>query len=236
MDKDKLQHRMRFMPTGMKVREAREGEDESRVIEGCAIVFNQETTLWDGKYEREREIIAPSCVTAEFLKEQDIKLNLLHDRNSSVARCNKGEGTLVLDIREDGLYFSAEMPKCDLGDRALELVKNGTYSGCSFEFRSKDYTIVETKMPDGREDYMITHTAFESITALTIAMDPAYEQTSVGCREAYREQHPELADEEAKREAEEKAKAEKLTRERNLRELQSDFDFEDALENRNNNY
>ncbi len=176
--------RVRFVASGLKVRETGE---ESRVIEGCAIVFNQETTLYEGKYGRECEIIKPSCITAEFLKEQDIKLNLLHDRYSSVARNNKGEGTLKLDLREDGLYFEAEMPRCDLGDQALELVRNRTYTGCSFEFYPKDYSIVNRSADGEKEDYLVVHNAFERVTALTIAMDPAYEQTSVSAREEYEE-------------------------------------------------
>ena len=178
--------RMLFTPTGLHIREAAEGNNDSRIIEGCAIVFDKETVLWDGKYERIREVIAPSCVTEEFLAEQDIKLNLLHDRSMSVARCNRGEGTLKLDLRKDGLYFSAEMPRCDLGDQCLELVKNGTYTGCSFEFYAKDYKGITVRTEDGRDDTLIRHTAFESIQALTIAMDPAYNQTSVNVREQAR--------------------------------------------------
>lgn len=182
MDKQKIEKRMRFEAECLEVREA-EGDGESRIITGRAIVFNSETTLWDGKYYRDREIIAPSCCTKEFLAAQDIKLNLLHERSQSLCRFNKGVGTLQLDLREDGLYFSAEMPKCDIGDRALELVRNKTYTGCSFEFTPKDYTEEVTPLPDGREDCLLTHTTFEKITALTIAMDPAYEDTTVGVRE-----------------------------------------------------
>lgn len=193
--KTEIQKRCRFQPVGMKVREA-EGGEESRIIEGCAVVFNQKTTLWqspDGSYVEE-EIIDSSCITEEWLKEQDVKLNLLHNRADTVARYKEGvSDSLHMEIREDGLYFWAEMPKCDLGDRCLELVKNGTYTGCSFEFFAKDYTIENTLTEDGREIYTIRHTAFSSLTALTVAMDPAYEQTSVNAREIYREQHPELA-------------------------------------------
>ena len=200
------------MPTGLKMREAAEGAtEESRVIEGCAVVFNQETILWDGKYERIRETIDPSCITAEFLAEQDIKLNLLHERENSLCRNNKGAGTLQLELREDGLYFSAEMPRCDLGERCLELVKNGTYTGCSFEFFTGAYDEEHTTLPDGREDILIRHTAFEKITALTIAMDPAYEQTSVSARECQKREADKDA-EAARRETEEKAREEEENR------------------------
>lgn len=200
MAKINFKERMRFQPNALEVRE-KEGE-ESRVITGKAIVFNEETVMWDGKYERIREKISPSCITKEFLAQQDIKLNLLHERSSSIARNNKGVGTLKLDLREDGLYFEAEMPKCDLGDRALELVRNKTYTGCSFEFYPKDYTEEVTTLPDGREDILYTHTSFKAVTALTIAMDPAYSTTSVSEREMFQ-----------KRESEKEAEKLKLQRE-----------------------
>jgi hypothetical protein len=177
--------RVRFVPSGLKVREATatEGAEESRVVEGCAIVFNRETCLYDGAWGKESEIILPSCVTPDFLREQDIKLNLLHERGASLARWKKGEGSLKIEVREDGVYFECELPKCDLGDRALALIKNGTYTGCSFEFYAKDYKITNRSKQGEPEDLLITHEAFERITALTIAMDPAYEDTSVAVRE-----------------------------------------------------
>lgn len=184
--------RIRFVPSGLKVREvdAEGHEGESRVVEGCAIVFNRETCLYAGTYGKECEVIKPSCVTPDFLREQDIKLNLLHERGASLARWKKGEGSLKIDVREDGVYFECELPKCDLGDRALALIQNGTYTGCSFEFYAKDYTIENRAKKGEPEDLLITHTAFERVTALTIAMDPAYEETSVAVREDWEKLTP----------------------------------------------
>lgn len=230
MEKIDLKKRERWQATGMQVRENEDGA-ESREIEGCAIVFGKETTLWDGKYSRVREIIDASCVTPEFLAGQDIKLNLLHDRSMSLARNNKGEGTLRLEIREDGLYFRAEMPKCDLGDQALELIRNKTYSGCSFEFWPQDYDEEVTTLADGREDCLITHRRFKSIDAVTIAIDPAYQQTSVGLREQMEKRESELANDNHN-DNDNQRERERLTRERALRELQSDMDADIALMNR----
>lgn len=237
MEKNQLQTRC-LAPVGMQVREG----EGSRTIEGCAIVFNQETTLWDGKYTRVREMILPSCCAQEFLREQDVKLNLMHNRNETVCRNNKGEGTLQLELRADGLYFKAEMPKCDLGDRALELVRNKTLTGCSFEFWPKDWTEVNETLEDGKEDTLIIHSAFESLTALTIALDPAYEQTSVEAREAYEarerecqkkkeEDDCECADDNEGKDVQEAECGEddKNTRERDLAVLQSDIDADYAL-------
>ena len=52
-------------------------------------------------------------------------LNLLHDRESTIGRWNKGKGNLKLSVDDEGVHFEIEAPKCDLGDRALEMVKAG---------------------------------------------------------------------------------------------------------------
>ena len=205
---NKQQIRQRFIATGVEVRE---GEGDSRVLKGKAVCFNEVTTLWDGKYYVEKEIISPTCITEEFLREQDVKLNLLHNRNESIARNNKGVGTLKFELREDGLYWEAEMPKCDLGDRALELVRNKTYTGCSFEFYPEEYTEAVTTLADGREEETVTHTKFRSLSAITIALDPAYQGTSVSEREAYQKRENDRDAELAKREAEKKAEQERLS-------------------------
>lgn len=229
MDKEQL--RQRFIASGVQVREA-EGEGDSRVLKGKAVCFNEVTTLWDGKYYVEKEIISPTCITEEFLREQDVKLNLLHNRNESIARNNKGVGTLKFELREDGLYWEAEMPKCDLGDRALELVRNKTYTGCSFEFYPEEYTEAVTTLADGREEETVTHTKFRSLSAITIALDPAYQGTSVSEREAYQKRENDRDAELAKREAEKKSEQERLSlaresadRQRRLRLLEMTTNF-----------
>ena len=172
-----LEKREVFTPEGVKMRE---GEGSS-IIEGVAIVTNKETVLYEGSDWREIEVIDPSCLNEAFIREQDITLNLLHDRSSSIARTPQ---SLRVESREDGLHFEADVPDCDLGKRAQALIANGTYTGCSFEFWPKDYTTTERRGADGKTEYVIRHTAFKKIDALTIAMKPAYNQTSVGLREA----------------------------------------------------
>lgn len=163
----------------LAVREAQDGQEgESRTITGTAIVFNAESEVLDDWGERFREVILPSAATQAFLNTQDIKMNLLHERELTIARCNKGKGSMRLWVDEKGVNFEFEAPNCDIGNRCLELVKRGDYSGCSFEFYPKDYD----KEVNGN-DVKITHRSFEFISSLTIGMDPAYRQTSVNVRE-----------------------------------------------------
>ena len=181
---DAKKREIRTIDCQLSVREA-EGSQagESRTITGRAIVFNAESEVLDDWGERFREVILPEAVTMEFLNTQDVKMNMLHERELTVARCNKGVGSLRMAVDEQGVTFEFEAPKCDIGDRCLEMVRRGDYSGCSFEFYPKDYEVQRTKGADGKDEVLIRHKSFEFLSALTIGMDPAYRQTSVNARE-----------------------------------------------------
>ena len=187
MDKNKKKQFMLFTPETMHVREhVREDgtKEPSRTIYGRAIVFNKVFEYEDWWGDKYRETIKPSACTKEFLESQDIKLNLLHKREMSIARSNCGEGNLRYSVNDEGVDFEFEAPNCDLGDRALEMVRSGVYTGCSFEFYPKDYECKKIT-EEGKTVYEINHTGFEKLTAFTIAMDPAYKETTVDCRERY---------------------------------------------------
>ena len=216
MDAKKIE--IRTLDCKLSVREAGpDAQGESRTITGTAIVFDAESEVLDDWGYRFREVIKPEACTMEFLNSQDIKMNMLHDRDLTLARCNKGTGSLRLSVDEKGVNFEFEAPKCDIGDRCLEMVRRGDYSGCSFEFWPEDYDVEER---EGGKDVKITHKKFRALTALTIGMDPAYKQTSVNARELYDETpagKKAKAEAEAQRQREEQEKAEALQREMNRR-------------------
>ena len=218
---DVKKREIRTVDCQLAIREAQGGtEGESRTITGRAIVFNKESEVLDDWGERFREVILPEAVTAQWLGTQDMKMNMLHERELTIARCNKGKGSMRLAVDAEGVTFEFEAPNCDLGDRCLEMVRRGDYSGCSFEFMPMDYDVERKEDKDGKADVTIRHKKFEFLSALTIGMDPAYKQTSVNAREVgvqkptQTEQQAQI--EKQKREAEEKAMQEAAMRRREL--------------------
>jgi HK97 family phage prohead protease len=209
MNMDAKKREIRTIDCRLSIREAGEGQEgESRTITGRAIVFNAESEVLDDWGERFREVILPEAVTMEFLNTQDVKMNMLHERELTLARCNKGVGSLRMAVDEKGVTFEFEAPKCDIGDRCLEMVKRGDYSGCSFEFYPKDYDVERKKGADGKDDVIIRHKSFEFLSALTIGMDPAYKQTSVNARELDKQTPEGKKEEEERQERERREKAE----------------------------
>jgi HK97 family phage prohead protease len=209
---DEQKKEIRTLDCQLAIREgAADEKGESCTITGTAIVFDAESEVIDDWGTEFREVIKPEACTMEFLNSQDIKMNMLHERNLTLARCNKGVGNLRLSVDDKGVNFEFEAPRCDIGDRCLEMVRTGVFSGCSFEFYPQDYEIEENG-----DEVKITHTRFRMIGALTIGMDPAYMQTSVNARElvdaAEKRSAQELEEKKAAEEAEEKRKREAALR------------------------
>lgn len=217
---DAKKNEIRTLDGFLAIREKEpDAKGESRTIYGRAIVFNSESELLDDFGMSFREIIQPEAVTMDFLNTQDIKLNMLHDRKQTIARWNKGQGSLRLVLTDEGLDFEFDAPKCDLGDRCLEMVRRGDYSGCSFEFFPEKYDVVER----GKNDILVKHSRFSRITALTIGLDPAYTATSVNARELIQNvQHEEEEKQrEAAQEAEQKLQQQREEEEREAERLRN---------------
>jgi HK97 family phage prohead protease len=87
-------------------------------------------------------------------------------------------------VDEVGVHYEFDAPNTVDGDTALELVKRGDLSGSSFMFWTDEKSGVSyEKRSDG---IMLRRVkTIGMIYDMTIAADPAYEQTAVAAREAY---------------------------------------------------
>jgi HK97 family phage prohead protease len=104
--------------------------NDSRIIEGVAVSFN----TWSRDLGGFTEIIRSGAITQELIDNSDVVMCVNHDENKMVARSRNGKGTLLLELREDGLHFMFEAPSTQLGDELLYNVRNGNLFECSFAF------------------------------------------------------------------------------------------------------
>lgn len=189
----------RFIPTndcGLQLREPQEGQQESREIEGRPIVFGVRSvnlTPWSST-RKVYEILEPGCISRELLAKSDVILNLNHSNKvpDVLGRYrNSDKDTLSLVLRGDGVDCRCDLPKTNNANDTLELMKRGDITGMSFAFED-DWEDSENgvsyektnDIEDGKEVW-IRHV--KKITALydvSIVTNPAYEQTTVGLREA----------------------------------------------------
>lgn len=211
---DARKREIRNLECELAFREASSEASEKGILGticGRAICFNSESQILDENGQTFREVIAPEAASMDWLNTQDIKINMLHNRELTFGRIKRGKsGNARLSVDDKGVNFEVDVPNCDLGIRARELTKAGVYDGCSFEFWPDQYDVEERegKVP------LVRHTHFRAITALTLGMDPAYLQTSLSARELYEQTPSGKAEEAARVKArEEQEKAEALQRE-----------------------
>jgi len=184
-----LKKRTITLPASVHLREAEDG-GESRVLEGYALKFGVRSVLM-GYYYPQYEILEPGCITDEMLREQRIYFTMFHDRQIVLGRWDKGEGTLKLSIDETGLKVECELPRTVDGDTALELVRRGDLSEMSFiywtdEEDSENCVSIERtdeKTEWGRDIYLRHVKKILGICDVTIAGNPAYEDTEIQARE-----------------------------------------------------
>lgn len=200
MKRELLQFRTISAPV---LREAVEG-GAGVTIEGMGIVYGVESEpLYEWGYDRER--IEPGAVTPELLARSDIKMTLWHNRERLLARWNAGQGTLQLEARPEGLWYSFEVPNTPDGQTALELVRRGDLAGASFTYWSSERNSVDYE--DTADGILRRVRKIDALYEVTLASDPAYQATTAEAREL-REVLAEHI--EARKDAEAEAKAREL--------------------------
>ena len=188
--------------------------NENRTIEGRAIPFNVKSPNREGF----RELITPEAVEGVFEK-SDVFMVYNHDRSKGfLARAKNGNGSLRIDVRDDGVYFNFEALHDDLSNYVYERLQRGDLDEMSWAFTVAQDTW--TKGEDGIYDRVINR--FDHIYDLSICDQSYYGiSNAVGCKryaevleEEKAENERKLAElekqEQEKREAEEKEKEQKL--------------------------
>ena len=103
---------------------------ETRMVEGLAVVFNSESR--DMGFI---ETIDKNAISEETIKNSDIFATLDHDKSRGIlARSRYGEGSLKLELQDDGLHYRFEAPNSPLGDELLEYLSRGEITTSSFAF------------------------------------------------------------------------------------------------------
>jgi len=105
------------------------GDAESRIVCGYAVKFDS-----DSQNIGCIEQIQRGAITEDIIMNSDIFARLDHRDDTVLARSRYGEGTLALELRDDGLYYEFEAPRTVLGDELLEHIKRGEIFSSSFAF------------------------------------------------------------------------------------------------------
>ena len=145
--------------------------EESRLIEGYALVFDTDSDNISGFTERiDRNALQ------DVIEKSDVFCLLDHNKERGVlARCKYGNGSMVLEIDERGLKYTFEAPNTALGEEVLEGIRRGDISTSSFSF-----TVAQDKW-EKRSDgvYLRTIEKIDRLFDVSPVYQAAYDSTSV---------------------------------------------------------
>ena len=252
---------VRFIPIedcGLQVREAGEGQEQSRRVEGKPIIFGVRSvnlTPWS-ETRVVYEVLETGCISQDLISRSDIILNINHSSKVTdvLGRCKNGKGTLSLDMRENYVESGCDLPNTTTANDVLELIKRGDITGMSFAFEDdhqdteNGVSIENTGMrtADNKEIWLRHVKRITGLYDVSIVTHPAYEQTSVATREQgdeilrqidaqieaqkQREIDFEKTKEQQQREAAEKAAAEAKAKEEQEAKEREERELEEAAE------
>lgn len=107
--------------------------DESKMVIGKAICFESPSN--DMGFI---ETIKRGAISQELLDNSDVFARMNHSDDYVLARSKKGKGSLTLELRDDGVYYSFQIPNTEKGNELLEHIRRGEISTSSFAFRVAD--------------------------------------------------------------------------------------------------
>ena len=163
MDKTKLENRLASI-------ELRDDDAEKMILEGYAIVFDEETLIGDEK-NGFIESISRSALNETNLKDVPMKYNH-NDSFLIIARTRNKSLTLTVD--EKGLKVRAELLDTESNKDIYKMVKAGLLDKMSFAF-----TVSGQKIDRSGEIPKRTITGIDRLFDVSIVDLPAYEQTSI---------------------------------------------------------
>lgn len=148
--------------------------EDSRTVEGYAIVFNKESKNLGGF----TEVIEPEAIEG-ILDKSDVLCLLNHSEERGVlARSKYGKGSLWLEVDQTGLKYRFEAPNTALGNELLEGLKRGDITTSSFAF-----TIDNDKWEKRKDGtYLRKITKFKELFDVSPVYKEAYPDTSVALR------------------------------------------------------
>lgn len=165
---EKMKNRQSYFTSNFKTRS--DGKDE-KFIEGYFAVFNSETEIWDGFYEKIQKGAFNNSI-----KNNDIRCLFNHDSGFVLGRTSNQ--TLELKSDDKGLWGRVKINPAD--SSAMDVysrVQRGDISGCSFGFNPTNENY------EDRDDGVLCTVLDADTIEVSICTFPAYEQTQIQARQ-----------------------------------------------------
>lgn len=161
----------------MEVR-AVEGEENSMIVEGYATTFNQPYLLYDGRYYKIIEQVAPmafaGCDMSDVIMQYD---------HAGRVFARTRNGTLSLAVDAIGLKVTADLSGTDIGRQLYQEIKGGYTDKMSFGFVvAEDQRTSVVDHENDVETVTRTITKIKKLYDVSAVSIPANDMTSISAR------------------------------------------------------
>lgn len=162
------------MTRTIELREAQvsENDEQRKVLEGYAVVFDTPTVLYEYDGIEYKEVIDKDALSNADMKDVCLKYN--HGDNALILARTRN-GSLKLTVDGHGLKFRATLPNTTSANDVHELVKDGILDKCSFAFRVEEDSY-------NSETHTRTILKIKRMYDVSVVDIPAYEDTNVEAR------------------------------------------------------
>lgn len=147
-------------------------QNDGNIVFGRAITFNSRSV--DMGFT---EIINSEAINQDLINRSDVFGLFNHDRNKVLARSRNGKGSLKLEIREDGLWYSFEIPNTELGNELRSHIERGEIYGSSFAFTVPADGSGEVITRDANNKVVRTITKIDGLYDVSPVFSPAYQDS-----------------------------------------------------------
>lgn len=155
--------------------ELRIAAEEGRTIEGYAVLWDDQTEIWRGYFEKFQR----GAFKRALDNGADVRALFNHDPNLILARSKAA----TLEVKEDekGLWYRFDVPDTSYGNDLLTSVTRRDVSGSSFAFSA-----VKEEFEDLGEDRVLRTVIEAKLYDVSPTTYPAYESPEIMVRSAFR--------------------------------------------------
>lgn len=174
---NKLENGREYRAMVMEVR-AVDGNEESMIVEGYATTFSQPYLLYDGRYYKIIEEIAPTAFS-----ECDMRDVIMQYDHTGRVFARTRNGTLTLTVDAIGLKVTADLSGTDIGRQLYQEIKGGYTDKMSFGFVvTEDQRVSTEDYETGVETVTRTITKIKKLYDVSAVSIPANDMTSISAR------------------------------------------------------
>lgn len=174
---NKLENGREYRAMVMEVR-AVDGTEENMIVEGYATTFNQPYLLYDGRYYKVIEQIAPTAFT-----ECDMSDVIMQYDHAGRVFARTRNSTLTLTVDAIGLKVTADLSGTDIGRQLYQEIKGGYTDKMSFGFVvAEDQRTSVVDHETDVETVTRTITKIKKLYDVSAVSIPANDMTSISAR------------------------------------------------------